>query len=435
MNTLAQSRISIKQLLAFFIPLGLSSTLVTISHVIINSTLARSPNPEFIIATYAIPLSLLALTERPAVLLRQTCSALVRDQVSFKAMSAISNYVLLGIMILSLAISYTPLGHAVFLYIFGVEDSMLNPILEVYRILIYVNIFSGLRCLYHGLIIYNMRTKMLTIGMIIRLIAMYLLSVYFIQTNQVTSGKVGAIIFLMGMMIECSIAVWEGRSLLHKQIPKKLPDHPVSTKRHIFKFYRPLLYSTLLAAMIGPGINAMLGKTSNISLAIAAYALASSVNFLVLSFFSYMHQIVLNFYNKDRKAVLRFALIICFIPAILSGLLGHSPIGPWFLSHVMGVNNELMRACIETIQVFMIYNLFFPFLDFSNGLIMLKGRTKVMVWSQSVNVLFTFLTLVICILLTPGWNGMIGALAQSLGVLGELSVILFALKLTADRPV
>ncbi|SCW59301.1 hypothetical protein SAMN04487970_101857 [Paenibacillus tianmuensis] len=46
MNDLQQTRITFRQLLAFFVPLGMSASLVTISHVIINSTLARAAPPK-----------------------------------------------------------------------------------------------------------------------------------------------------------------------------------------------------------------------------------------------------------------------------------------------------------------------------------------------------------------------------------------------------
>lgn len=155
MNEPESNRITTKQLLAFFLPLGLSSTLVTISHVIINSTLARSPDPEFIIASYAIPLSFIALTERPVVLLRQTCSALVRDRISFRAMASVSNFVLISVMLVSALVAYTPLGEWVFRYLFAVDEALLQPIIHVYRILMFVIIFSGIRCLYHGIIIFT----------------------------------------------------------------------------------------------------------------------------------------------------------------------------------------------------------------------------------------------------------------------------------------
>jgi Na+-driven multidrug efflux pump len=424
--------VSFKQLSLFFLPLGLSATLVTLSHVIINSTLARSANPEFIIASYALPMSLLGITERPAVLLRQACSALVRDRISFRAMAVVSAYVFASIMLLGFIISYTPIGRWVFLYLFGVENELLEPIIGVYRILMFVSLFSGLRCLFHGIIIFNMRTKWLTIGMFIRLIAMYLLSLYFIHRGPIESGQVGAIIFLVGMIIEAAVSIREGRSLLNKVIPEKAEGHPIETKRQILGFYKPMLYSSFIAVIVGPAINAMLGKTVEIHLAIASFAIASSLTQLVQSFFSYIHQIVLNFYPRDPKTVQRFSLSLAFIPGALIAILGYTSLGPWFMMHVMGVNDELMRASLRTLRVLMILTFVFPWLDFVNGIIMLKGQTKVMIKSQAANVIVTLTTLILTVFYTPGWNGSIGALAQSLGSFAELCVVLYVLRVSSS---
>lgn len=425
-----EKRLTLRQLFAFFIPLGLSASLVTISHVIINSTLARAAEPEAVIASYSIGLSMLGIIERPAILLRQTCSALVRDRVSFRAMSGVAAYLLLGMLAAGLLISYSPAGEWIFLHAFGVDESMLDSIIRVYRILMFVSLFSGLRCLYHGIIISSLRTKWLTIGMLIRLAAMYVLSLYFIQTNRVTSGVVGAIIFLVGMCIEAALAAWEGHRL-QRAMPEQKPGHTVRSKSEIFRFYRPLLLSSFLAVMIVPSINAMLGKTVDIKLAIASFAVAASLTQLVQSFFSYMHQIVLNFYRRDSAVVLRFALMCGFIPTVLIGLLCYTPLGPWFMEEVMGVSERLMTASLQTLRIFMFLTLIFPWLDFCNGIIMLNGQTKIMLFSQAANVTATLTTLIISIALVPEWNGMIGALAQTLGLAAEMSVVVYVLRTTA----
>jgi O-antigen/teichoic acid export membrane protein len=113
---------------------------------------------------------------------------------------------------------------------------------------------------------------------------------------------------------------------------------------------------------------------------------------------------------------------------VLIGILGYTPAGPWFMEHVMGVNERLMTASLHTLRVFMFTALLFPWLDFCNGLIMLRGQTKVMMFSQTANVALTLVSLIICVAITPGWNGMIGALAQSLGLAGELCVVLYAIR-------
>ncbi|WP_020616937.1 hypothetical protein [Paenibacillus daejeonensis] len=426
MNPHQQAPVTMKRLWSFFLPLGVAASLVTISHVIINSTLSRAAEPERIIASYAIALSLIAMTERPAVLLRQTCSALVRDQRSFRAMLKVAQIVFASIIFLGLLVCYTPLGTFIFTRLFGVEIDRVGDIINIYQVLMFVSLFSGIRCLYQGVIIYNLRTKWLTIGMAVRLLGMYLVSLYFIHTG-ITSGVVGAIIFLIGMMIEAAVSFAEGRSLV-KKMPERDLEHPEQGRREIFTFYKPLLFSSLITVWIGPAINAMLGKSFDAVLAIASFAVAASVVGLITSFFSYFHQIVLNFYRIDPGAVRKFTLMTGFVPAALIGLLGYTPVGDWFLGYVMGVEGNLHAATLQALQAFVLLTLVMPWLDALNGLVMVRGQTRLILGSQAANFSCTLLTLLILIWQVPEWNGAIGAWAQSVGMLAEFCFIALALR-------
>lgn len=422
--------VTLPQMFAFFIPLGLSSSLVTVSHVIINGTLTRSADPELVVSSYAVAMSLLGITEKPAVLLRQTCSALVRDRISFRAISLVAVYLLAGIMLLGGLVSYTALGRFIFGTLFGAEGEQVGPIVHVYRVLMFVSIFSGIRCLFHGIIIYNKRTLWLTVGMVIRLAGMYALSQYYIARG-VDSGQVGAVIFLLGMVIEAAVAVWEGAKLYRKQLPEKKPDHPYEKPSQVFTFYRPLLFSSFIAVIIGPAINITLGQTPESARSIAAFALAASVCQLVLSFFSYLHQIVLNFYRIDAGKVKRFALLLAFLPTILLGLLSFTPLGAWLMTHPLGAKAQLLEESLHTLRYFMLMTAVFTWLDYSNGLLMLRGQTKVMIWSQTCNVITVIVTLAVCLMAAPGLNSRIGVLAQSLGLAAELAVVVWVLRSAA----
>lgn len=430
MQTIDDRRVTLRQLLVFFLPLGLSASLVTISHVIINGTLARSLHPEAVIAAYTIAMSMLGFTERPAVLLRQTCSALVRDRRSFRAMSAVAWTVLGSIFIYGLVISYTPAGEWIFRSLFGADEHLLPAVLAAYRVLMFVSIFSGIRCLYHGIIISNMRTKWLTIGMIIRLAGMYVLSLWFTQIYGVKGAWVGAVIFSVGMAIEAALSFGEGHRL-YRRMPDVREDHAVSRPRDIFSFYRPLLLSSFVAVWIGPVISKMMGYTDNLAVSLASFGVAGSLTQLVMSFFSYLHQIVLNFYRKDAAAVRRFALLFGFMPALLLGVMAYTSVGPWIMQHVLGISGNLLNESMRTLRVFMLMTLAFPWLDIGNGLLMLQGQTKVMLRSQLANLTATVLTLAVFVSLAPGWNGAIAALAQSGGVVAELCTVYLALYLGA----
>ncbi len=409
----------------FFVPLGLSASLVTFSHMIINGTLTRGNNAEIIIASYVVAMSLFGITERLGVLLRNACSALVRDKVSFHAMSTVSAYVVLGLMLAAASIAFTPIGKWIFSTFFGADQSMISEIISVYQVLIFVTFFSAIRCLFQGVIILNRQTKWLTIGMIIRLVVMYLLSLYFIETGNI-NARTGAIIFLSGMMVESLISFLEGRVLVKKMVDKD-PTHSIRTKKQIFQFYHPLILSSLIIVMVGPVINSFLGKTNEIELAIASYAIALSITQLFLSFFTYTHQIVLTFHKDHPQKVQQFTFMIGFIPTLILAVFCFSPIGPFFIEHVLGANDRLVTSSLDCLYVFMLMTLAFPFIDYCNGLLMVKKQTKIMVYSQSTNLIFTFLVLLIISTVFPHWNGRIGAIAQSVGMLSELGILAFIL--------
>ncbi|PMC39099.1 multi antimicrobial extrusion protein MatE [Bacillus sp. UMB0899] len=417
--------LSTKKILMFFVPLGLSASLVTFSHMIINGTLTRGNDAEIIIASYVVAMSLFGITERLGVLLRNACSALVRDKVSFRAMSIVSAYVVVSLMLAAASVAFTPVGKWIFSTLFGADQSMISEIISVYQVLIFVTFFSAIRCLFQGVIILNRQTKWLTIGMAIRLIVMYLLSLYFIQTGNI-DARTGAIIFLSGMVVESLISFLEGRVLVKKMVDKD-PTHSIRTKKQIFQFYHPLILSSLIIVMVGPVINAFLGKTNEIELAIASYAIALSIAQLFLSFFTYIHQIVLTFHKDHPQKVQQFTVMIGFIPTIILAVFCITPIGAFVIKHLLGASDRLVAASLESLYVFMLMTLAFPFIDYCNGLLMVKKKTKVMVYSQSTNLIFTFIILVVTSAIFPHWNGKIGALAQSVGMVSELCILAFIL--------
>ena len=365
-------------LIAFFIPLGISALLVTISHVIINGTLARATiQQELVISAYAIAMSVFAIFEHPLTLLRQTCSALVRDRKSFYSLFVMCLYLISTMMGASFVIAFTPVGDWFFAAVFGSDQALTNEIVIAFRVLLLVCVFSAIRCMYQEIIIYQLRTKWLTIGMVIRLFAMYIVSFILVRHPEWINAGTAAFIFLVGMIVEAAVSFVEGRQLL-KKMPAAIEANEYHRKSAIFRFYRPMLLSAFISVMLGPAINAALGKTTGVELAIASYAVANSLVFLFVSFNTYMHQIVLNFYDqKSHRLVFRFACLFGLLPVVMLSLLSFTPFGDLFLQQVMGISGELLHATRATMQMFLPYVIVFSWVDYCNGLLMLNNQTRV----------------------------------------------------------
>ncbi|RED64162.1 multi antimicrobial extrusion protein MatE [Cohnella lupini] len=410
--------VSLRRLFLFFIPMGLSVLMINLSHVIINGTLARSSNPEIILAGYALAMSLLVVTEKPAVLFRQTCSALVRDRISFRAVRQVSFYVFGAALVFGGLVAYTPLGHWIFGGAYGADPIVEREAVHAYYALMFLSVFSGIRCLYQGVIIYKMRTRWLTIAMIFRLGGMFLLSQYFLRIG-VDSALQGTVIFVFGMMIEASISWWESGKLL-KEMPERAEDCDVSKPKQVTAFYNPLLYSSLIVVWLLPILNALLGTTERGTLAVASFAVAGSLMNLVLGFFTYFHQIALLFVKSNPEIVRKFTLMLGFIPPMLLLLMAFTPIGSWMFSHILGVKGDLLQACIHALRGFFPFVFVFPWLDTLNGIVMANGETKLMFGSQVANAVVTAILIVVLVVLLPGWNGVLGSLSQSGGIIAEL---------------
>lgn len=152
--------------------------------------------------------------------------------------------------------------------------------------------------MYQGIIITQLATNWLTIGVVARLIAMFITAYLMVNFNFITSVS-GAIIFLVGMLIECLVSVYKGDSLLRNGLHPV--DSPPLVKTDVSRFYFPLMYYFLLQTILTPVIYILLAKSTNIEMSIASFALAFSITNLILGFFMYTHQLVLQFYADDKK--------------------------------------------------------------------------------------------------------------------------------------
>ncbi|WP_125554231.1 multi antimicrobial extrusion protein MatE [Salibacterium salarium] len=393
--------------------------MTAVTHVIINGTLSRGDNAAFIIACYAVAFSMFGVVEKPMIVFRQTSSALVRDMKSFKSLAFVFVYVSITMISISMIISFTPIGNWLFIHLFNADQNMLRTISLTFAVISTVIIFSGIRGIYQGIIINHLETKWLTIGVIIRLGIMFLAAYWFVATGRVTS-MAGAAIFLIGMFVECVISVWKG----HKILKNTELDAYTLTNKDIMPFYLPLVLYFLFQTLVQPLIYVFLSQSNNIEMSIASFALAFSISQLMLSFFMYTHQIVLQFYQEDRSRVFKFTIFMSLIPALLLIFMSYTPLGTWFMETVMGAERNLAEPTIIVLQFFILKVIIFPWVDFFNGFIMLERRTRRMVAAQLVNLFIVCVSLGLLVTFYPQWNGVNGAIAASVGELAGLVAVL-----------
>lgn len=424
MNDDTATRISSSTLFRFFGPMSLSACLATFSFLIINAALARSSDPQAALSSYAIAFSLYLILERPLMQLRQTSTAFVRDQRSFSAMNRVAVEIWLATLAAGMLLLLTPIGPALMHSLFRVERELVDSVLVAFGIMLFATGLSAMRSLYQGVLIQRRHTQWMTLGILLRIAVMLLLSWLTIRMGWLDGVSRGAILFLVGMAIEALVSLLAGRLLLARDVANRTAAvRDADKEKEIFRFYRPMLVSALLIVLISPAIQAMLGRSADATLALASYAVALSIFQLAQSFMLYTHQLVLNFYRINARLVRSFTACFSFIPICLLAGFAFAPAGGWMLQHGMGLSAEMADASLKSLRIFIAAAAIFPWLDYHNGRILLRAKTRWFMLSQSGNVAVTLSTLCLLVWMAPHWNGVIGALALTAGLAAELLII------------
>ena len=423
----AASEYTLGNILLFFIPLALSASLTSVSHVIINGTLSRAEGAEVIISNYAIAFSLFSIMERPALVFRQTSSALAKGRSTFQSLCSFFIKIITALMLICVLISFSPLGNWMFTHFFNADPDNLPALMNTFKVLAVVILLSGIRTLYQGTMINHLETKWVTYGVIIRLVGMITIALYFVHYADLLTSVAGAIIFLTGMLIECVISVWRGNRLLKTEIADE-EDQKSLTQKDIGKFYTPLVFYLSFQTVITPIIYACLGYIENVNLGIASFALAFSVTNLIISFFMYTHQVVLQFYETNKKAVFQCIVIFSIVPSTLLLILCYTPAGIWFMDTVFGTTGTLAKGTLNVLQFFIIKTFVFPWVDYLGGILMLNKKTGAMLKPQVYNLMTVLIVLVTFVILFPTLNGRAGAIAASFGELVGLVAVYFVVK-------
>lgn len=421
-----------KKLSAFFIPLGVSASLTSITHVIINGTLSRGENAAFIIACYAVAMGVFGIVERPMLVFRQVTSALVKNHRDFKLVSIFFIYVIVVALAGCTILGYTPVGSWIYINIFNATPDMVNEINIAFRVITWVVFFSGLRGIYQGILINQLATNWVSYGVIARLIGMFLAAYIFVQIGWIT-GATGSLIFLIGMFIEAVFSVYKAETILRKKLAVPNPEDRPLQKAEISRFYFPLLSYFVMQSLLVPLIYVFLAKSEHIEMSIASFALAFSIVNLILSFFMYTHQLVLQFYNDHRRKIIIFVIFISIIPTLLLVILCYTPVGMGFMTNVMGADEVLSRETLLVLQFFIIKTLVFPWVDFLNGFLMLKRQTGKMLFAQIGNLIVVMICLFIFIRLFPQWNGVNGAISASIGEMAGFIIVSYIIYRMTDR--
>lgn len=403
--------VSLKEQFSFFIPLATTQFLIMITHSLFNAGLARLPAPAIYISAFAVAKSLMHLLQSPIMMVRQTVTSLISNQMSYYEVRKFVMMVVAFVVWLLIIFSFSGLSRWVFENIMGVTGDILDKSVIMLRILIFFPVAVTIRNFLQGVTIkYNMN-PIITVATIARIIFVVLV-IYFINKITFLSGAViGGLMFLGAVIVE-AVVIFVGSRLFIKNIAAGFDEMKNGNGSFrgtyidsdmIFIFFWPLIVTSFLRTMAIPIINMGLARTVNPEIALSTFAVSWSVGMIILSPIFMFHQIPIYYLDlrgtHNFKAVKKFAIYMGLFLTICLIIISFTDIGYYIFNNMIGVNEQITYKSLTVLKVMILLPGILLGREFYWGLLLKRQKTKYISRGKKINIIsliiaVTFMTFI-----------------------------------------
>lgn len=394
---------SYRQIAAFFLPLALTSLIMSLSHTVVNAGVARTPEPEIALAAYALARSIVRIIENPMFMVRQTVVSLTRDYHSFLRIKRFMYIMAWAISAVLALLAFTPLGYYGFRNIIGASPEVARQSHLALMVLFVMPLTTVWRNIYHGVAIVCRQTILVPKTSILRLIIMSAIIFTLAYTTELPGALSASIAFIGAFGIEACVMRWRARPLLEDTRYIPLDNQgKILTSRHIFLFFFPLIITTAMTTAFGPMINIGLARSLRPEIALAAYSVGHALSRIFIAPLNMLHQATLAFVKLDAPGTFRvtgkFVMFLALLASGLLGTIGFSPVGTWLLETVVGVSDEVTHSARLVLQVMALMPLALGWREYLWGILMQQQKTGLIGRGKGLNLVVLILVLVTLLL-------------------------------------
>ena len=421
-DQLSRYSITTRQLLAFFVPLAVSTALITASHSLYNAGIARLSKPELYLAAFAVAKSLYQMVQFPTATSRQCIAGLSTDSQSFLAARKFYT-IILGLVVLILAvIAFTPISNYIFTVIMGNTQQVARQATISLRCFFILPIIFVVRDSYGAVTIRLRQTYILSIGTIARVVLAIIIVLIIPRIHVTWDYLVPGFFFLLTGITEAA-TVFIGTKVRLKEYHIRLDQLPTPGKstaqlgyREVMAYALPVFVMAFIQSLSGSFINSGLARTVSPEIAIATFAVAWTVVLSINTASRMFHQIILNFMEDDysnRAKIRNFGIYVSLILAGLITVLGFTPVGFWLMNTAIGTSAQLSYMGVSVIRICVVLPFMSVLRQYYWGIAMKEHKTFWLTIGSAVQVITMVLMIIVLTMLRtfPENPAIVGAVA------------------------
>jgi len=408
-----------RAVLKFWWPLASTWLLMAVEGLLLAFILARLPAPRENLAAYGVAFAFAIIVEAPVILLMSASTALVRDAQGYRALWRFTLRLNLLITVLMLVLVIPPVWGALGRMI-GLEPAVAGRVHTALMLLIPWPAAIGDRRFHQGLMIRGNRTGRVAIGTVARVSAMGTTAAVLAVGGWFEGASVAAAALSTGVLTEMLMVRRMVRPILgplKEQAAALGTDVPPDlTQRAVFRFYLPLAMTSVIALASQPVITFFMGRAPRPLESLAVLPVLNGLTFIFRALALSYQEVAIALCGERGENFIKIRQVAhgLFVGVIVClGLIAWTPLGPFWLERIQGLDPELARFGLVPLRIFALLPALSVVQSFQRAMLVHGRRTGPMGWATAVELGGLAITLAILI----GGLGTVGVIAAAIGTM------------------
>jgi progressive ankylosis protein len=406
----ASQQLRLRQILDFYLPLVLTSQMMTLSTPLINLRLSRAADSQLEFAGFSVCFGLLVLFNAPMLVSRDVGAGLAESRPRFHRLLRHTLYLGLTISALDLFVALSPWGTWIFTEWLQSTPRVAARAQEVALGLAPLPALVGGRGLFSALAMRAHRTRLLTEATAARLAILCMV----LFLSPIRGAVVGAVALSAGILAETvwiTVRAWPLLRALPKEeefVEGATAETRSFTNRSIARFTLPLVVSAMAWTALRPVINGILGRTADSEAAQASFGVLHPIVLLSASALWALQatgQILVTDRARARP-FLRFGLSATFLFTSLVFFLGWIPSWrDWLLTDLFTLPTNLLEYVKPAMRILFVAPLLLGMRACFKGMILATRRTGIISVSAAIDLIGVLTVGATVLSLWPTING------------------------------
>jgi hypothetical protein len=374
----ARKPVSHADIFRFYLPLVLTSQMMTLSGPVINLGVGRSEDPTLNFAGYWLGFAVVLFLESPCLVVQQVAAALVGGFQSLRRLFLTS--VLAGIVasLAILAVSSTAAGDVLFRTFIPTTDRVAELARRVMAIQAPIPILVCIRGVANGLAIRERRTPLVARATLVRIVILSTIVAAAVWLHNGSGAIAGAWALTTGIACEAATVVAGTFPFVRWRYRRRRTAEGELTYSLIFKVAAPLIVAGVVWTITRPVINAVVGLLPDPELAQAGFGVILPLILVTCSPLWTLQNVslVLPETRADLRQVIRFSAAAALIFTVGILALALSPVSDLVLRRGFGLSPRLEADVRPAVYLIAIEPVLLTARAYSQGLLMKARRTE-----------------------------------------------------------